>query len=110
MHLCALIVMRAAHQAGLFWLYYQPLLPAVAMLWMWAAAVRFFEGRVIKYDVCFSPQDQKYLLPSRSIFQVGLQFALVCTLRISLSAQIKQTDARVDGCYRVVTKWTLRTV
>ena len=57
-------------QAGLFWLYYQPVLPAVAMLWMWAAAVRFFESRAIKYDVCFSARDQLHLLPSRSILHV----------------------------------------
>ena len=59
-----------APQAGLFWLYYQPLLPAVAMLWMWAGAVRLFEARSIKYDVCFSARDQPRLLPSRSIAQV----------------------------------------
>lgn len=41
------------------------------MLWMWGAAVRFFEGRAIQYDVCFSPRDQQHLLLSRSIFQVS---------------------------------------
>jgi len=43
------------------------------MLWMWAAAVSFFESRAVKYDVCFSVRDQARLLPSRSIFQVRLQ-------------------------------------
>jgi hypothetical protein len=41
------------------------------MLWMWAIAVKFFEDRAVKYDVCFSVRDQARLLPSRSIFQVS---------------------------------------
>ena len=57
-------------QAGLFWLYYQPLIPLTAMLWMWGFAVKVFEDRTVKYDVCFSVRDQARLLPSRSIFQV----------------------------------------
>ena len=55
-----------------FYLYYQPLAPVLFMLWLWGAAVRAFESRGIKYDVCFSNADQKYLLPSRSLFQVRL--------------------------------------
>ena len=41
------------------------------MLWMWATAVKIFEDRAVKYDVCFSVRDQARLLPSRSIFQVA---------------------------------------
>jgi hypothetical protein len=56
---------------GLFYLYYQPLIPAVAMLWAWAAAVAMFEARAIKYDVCFSAADQQKLLPASALYQVG---------------------------------------
>lgn len=55
---------------GLFYLYYQPLIPSVAMLWAWAAAVAMFEARAIKYDVCFSTRDQQKLLPASAIYQV----------------------------------------
>lgn len=55
---------------GLFYLYYQPLIPAVAMLWAWAAAVGMFEARAIKYDVCFSQRDQQRLLPASALYQV----------------------------------------
>ncbi len=54
----------------LFHIYYQPLLVMLAMLWMWSMDVRAFEQRSIAYSVCFSPQDQQYLLSSQQLFQV----------------------------------------
>lgn len=69
------IILVLMHQvesayANLFVLYYQPFFPMLAMLWFWAVAVLYFEWRGIRYDVCFSIEDQKYLLPSHSIFHV----------------------------------------
>ena len=40
------------------------------MLWLWGINVRYFERTGVRYDVCFSSKDQKYLLDSREIFQV----------------------------------------
>lgn len=57
-------------QQDLFFLYYQPFAPMLSMLWLWGVNVRYFEGRGVRYDVCFAAQDQKYLLPAASIFQV----------------------------------------
>lgn len=54
----------------LFHIYYQPLLVMLAMLWMWSLDVRAFEQRRIAYSVCFSPQDQQFLLSSQQLFQV----------------------------------------
>lgn len=53
----------------LFHIYYQPLLVMLAMLWMWALDVRAFEQRRVNYAVCFSAQDQQYLLGSQQLFQ-----------------------------------------
>lgn len=58
-------------QRELYFLYYQPFLPMLAMLWLWGTAVRFWERRRIRYDVCFSAEDQRYLLRSGQLFQVG---------------------------------------
>ena len=41
------------------------------MLWLWAINVRYFEWTGVRYDVCFSAKDQKYLLHSRQIFQAS---------------------------------------
>ena len=62
-------------QADLFWLYFQPLLPVAAMLWLWAAAVRLFEGRGIRYDACFSARDQACLPPGRGLAQARAKTA-----------------------------------
>ena len=67
----------------LFFIYYQPLIPVLVMLWLWGIAVRFFERKAVKYDVCFSSRDHKYLLNSRQIFQVSiscLQSLYTCSL------------------------------
>ena len=53
-----------------FHIYYQPLICLVAMLWLWAGNVRYFEWRNLRYDLCFSAGDQRFLLSSRQLFQV----------------------------------------
>ncbi|KAI7841272.1 hypothetical protein COHA_005045 [Chlorella ohadii] len=58
-------------QRELYFLYYQPFLPMLAMLWLWGTAVRFWERRRIRYDVCFSAEDQRYLLRSGQLFQIA---------------------------------------
>lgn len=58
-------------QQDAYFLYYQPFMPMLAMLWFWALAVRIFERRRIRYEACFSPEDQRNLLRSTQLFQVG---------------------------------------
>lgn len=58
-------------QQDAYFLYYQPFMPMLAMLWLWALAVRIFERRRIRYEACFSPEDQRHLLRSTQLFQVG---------------------------------------
>lgn len=54
----------------LWFLYFQPPLPMLAMLWLWAAAVRLFERRRIRYEACFAADHQRFLLRSAQLFQV----------------------------------------
>ena len=73
---CALVILgnlRAGDQAAeeLFYIYYQPLIPVTIMIWLWGAVVRYFERNAVKYNVCFPTRDQKFLLSSRQVFQVG---------------------------------------
>ena len=56
----------------LFYIYFQPLLPVLIMLWLWGINVRYFERTGVRYDVCFSTKDQNFLLNSREIFQASL--------------------------------------
>ena len=70
----------------LFHIYYQPLIVIVSMLWLWGLDVRIFETRLIRYDVCFSNNDQKYLLSSRQLFQVGCQYTSGAQAKRALSS------------------------
>lgn len=67
----------------LFYIYYQPLLPVLTMLWLWGINVRYFERCGVRYDVCFAAKDQKYLLNSRQIFQSA---GLATTVALTSSA------------------------
>eukprot|EP00891_Asterochloris_glomerata_P005844 jgi/Astpho2/5844/e_gw1.00080.60.1_t len=81
--ICALVILgnlRAGDQAAeeLFYIYYQPLIPVIIMVWLWGIVVRYFERNTVKYDVCFPTRDQKFLLSSRQVFQAaGLITAVV---------------------------------
>ncbi|GAB4823276.1 hypothetical protein N2152v2_010322 [Parachlorella kessleri] len=55
----------------LFGLYYAPLFPLVIMLWFWTAFVAYCERRHVRYEVCFSSEDQKYLMHSDKLFLVS---------------------------------------
>ena len=73
--LCLFLTLAALRNTTLeqyetFHIYYQPLIILVAMLWLWAGNVRYFEWRNMRYDLCFSAADQRFLLSSRQILQV----------------------------------------
>ncbi|KAK9813520.1 hypothetical protein WJX73_004163 [Symbiochloris irregularis] len=57
-------------QYEVFHIYYQPLFVLVAMLWLWCVNVRYFEAHNLRYDLCFSAHDQRYLLSCRQLLQV----------------------------------------
>lgn len=58
-------------EQDIFFLYYQPFLPMLAMLWFWGINVRYFERHHVRYDNCFSTEDQRYLLRSGQLFQAS---------------------------------------
>lgn len=55
----------------LVFIYYHPLVPLFAMLWLWGVNVGYFESSGIKYEALFSPEEQKYLLKSISLHQLA---------------------------------------
>lgn len=64
----------------LFLLYYQPLIPALAMLWFWTVAVWHWERRGVRYAACFSPEDARHLPGSAVLFRAGTALSAVTTL------------------------------
>lgn len=57
-------------QKDLFGLYYAPLFPLLTMLWFWTVFVAYAERRHVRYEVCFSAEDQQYLMHSDHLFRV----------------------------------------
>ena len=81
--LLALVTARALSAGGealkdLYLIYSSPLLVMLAMLWLWAGVVRWFERAHVRYDVCFSAPDQRFLLASSQLAQAAAMLTL-CT-------------------------------
>lgn len=73
-----LIVYQTTNHIHIFYLYYQPFAPIIAMLWFWALAIRHWETRGIRYELCFSAKDQGYLIPSSTVLRIcGLLSAYI---------------------------------
>ena len=89
--LCGMVTVAALRSSDvahteLFYIYFQPVLPVLTMLWLWGVNVRCFEKYGVRYDVCFSSKDQKYLLNSRQIFQVSTgQFDIQLNIHLKYS-------------------------
>eukprot|EP00889_Picochlorum_renovo_P002646 jgi/Picre1/29676/NNA_005059.t1 len=60
----------SAGQIELFYLYYQPLVPFLMMLWGWGINVLYFEKTGLRYDMCFEERDRSYLLHSVEILKM----------------------------------------
>ena len=57
-------------QLELFYLYYQPCIPFLFMLWGWGVNVLYFERTGLKYDLCFEESERQYLLPGSDILKI----------------------------------------
>jgi len=57
-------------QLELFYLYYQPCVPLLFMLWGWGVNVLYFERTGLKYDLCFEESERQYLLPGSDILRI----------------------------------------
>lgn len=73
---CILIIVRIASQLDdtsrhILFLHFQPVLPPLAMLWLWGAAVRRFNALGIEYEACFAPKDRRFLLYGSDIQQAS---------------------------------------
>mmetsp|Transcript_1531 Transcript_1531/g.4104 ORF Transcript_1531/g.4104 Transcript_1531/m.4104 type:complete len:569 (-) Transcript_1531:161-1867(-) len=60
-------------------IYFQPLIPPLAMLWLWSHNVSRFEALKLPYDECFSPKDRKYLAPAADIRRLATTATVVFT-------------------------------
>lgn len=58
---------------NVLWLYFQPLVPPLLLLWFWGSAVKRFTAMGIDYETCFAAKDRRYMLSGQDIQQVCRQ-------------------------------------
>ncbi len=84
---CAAYVWAVASRPGhlghvelsVLWMYWQPALPPLLMLWLWGAAVRRMTQLAVDYEQCFAAKDRKYLLDGAEVQKVRRRGQLVTT-------------------------------
>ena len=54
-------------QHRLLFLYYQPMVPPLALLWLWSVAVGTFHSLHISYEDCFPPSQRELLLSAPQV-------------------------------------------
>lgn len=64
-------------------IFYQPLLPMLFMLWLWTAVVSFFEAYYIRYDACFATEHLKFLLSADDLTRIAESFTTLMSLSVS---------------------------
>eukprot|EP00873_Tetraselmis_striata_P039939 jgi/Tetstr1/460203/TSEL_005518.t1 len=72
----ALLAVAAARRASsatleLLVLYYTPLVPPLALLWLWAGAVGSWERRLLDYGACFPKEQHPFLLAGAQLAQLA---------------------------------------
>jgi hypothetical protein len=62
---------RTSHAVqDLLVVFFQPVVPVTAALWLWGHNVQRFQALSIDYAACFAPKDRKYLLPAGQLYRV----------------------------------------
>eukprot|EP00892_Ulva_mutabilis_P010445 jgi/Ulvmu1/7773/UM004_0002.1 len=67
-------------------IFYQPMLPMLLMLWLWTLVVSFFEAYYIRYDACFAAEHLKFLLSADALATLAESFTTL--MAVSVSAYI----------------------
>lgn len=67
-------------------IFYQPMLPMLLMLWLWTVVVAFFEKYYVRYDACFAAEHLKFLLSAADLARVAE--SLTTLMAASISAYI----------------------
>lgn len=64
-------------------IFYQPLLPFLLMLWLWIVVVWFFETYMIRYEACFASKHLPFLVSSAALTRIAAAFTTALALGVS---------------------------
>lgn len=81
-------------------IFYQPLLVTLSMLWFWVVVVRFFEAYAVKFDACFMPEHHRHLMLSSHICEIATCMTLVVSGSMALFVHLCATGALLAASYQ----------
>lgn len=74
------------------YIFYQPLLPFLLMLWLWVVVVWFFETYMIRYQACFASEHLHFLLSYTALAKIAAPFTTVLAVGVSSFLLLVQND------------------
>lgn len=92
--LCMLMVYQTCakqlgpHQVQLLWTFFQPVLPLVLMLVLYAQATAYFEQHHIMHADCFPEQQRRYLAPAKDLYAMARVFTCLCATCLAACAAL----------------------
>ena len=64
-------------------IFYQPLLPFLLMLWLWIVVVWFFEAYTIRYQACFASEHLQFLVSAPALTRIAAAFTTALAIGVS---------------------------
>jgi hypothetical protein len=63
-------------------IFFQPILPFLLMLWLWIVVVWYFEQRGIRYEHCFAAEHNRYLVSSGILTRIAAAFTTALAIGV----------------------------
>lgn len=73
-------------------IFYQPLLPFLLMLWLWIVVVWFFETYMIRYQACFASEHLQFLVSAPALTRIAAAFTTAPAIGVSLFLLLVHND------------------
>jgi EXS family len=65
-------------------IFYQPIICFLVMLWLWAILIHFFESSSVRYEACFAQEHLRFLLSGPSLQYIASIFTTVTMASLAL--------------------------
>jgi hypothetical protein len=67
-------------------IFYQPVVHILSMLWLWSAVIAVFETFMVRYEACFASEHLKFLLSCSALADMASAFTTVLALSVAAFA------------------------
>jgi hypothetical protein len=70
--------------SDVLYIFYQPLMHILGMLWLWTVVVWCFETFFVRYEACFATEHLRFLLSSRALAEMSAVFTTQLALSVTV--------------------------